>query len=61
MPMYNRGDVVRVSNPNDRFYGELGIILSVRECNMGYNVKIEGGIAAIHRDYDLTLVFRSLN
>ena len=40
MNMYNRGDVVRVSNPNDRFYGELGIILSVRECNMGYNVKI---------------------
>lgn len=59
--MYNRGDVVRVINPNDRFYYELGMVLSVRECNLGYNVKLEGGVGNTYTDNDLTLVFRSLN
>ena len=57
--MFSKGDVVRVNNPYDKYFGEIAMIIS--ESTFGYNVKLEGGSCTKYDESELILVFRRLS
>lgn len=57
--MFSKGDVVRVNNPYDKYFGEIAMIIS--ESAFGYNVKLDGGSCTKYDEVELILVFRRLS
>lgn len=57
--MFNKGDVVRVTNPHDKYFGEIAMIISVSA--FGYSVKLEGDSCTKYVEGELRLVFRRLS
>lgn len=57
--MFSKGDVVRVNNPYDKYFGEIAMIIS--ESTFGYNVKLECGNCTKYDEGELSLIFRHVS